>query len=348
MIESAVNALKAGAGAIVASWVNQVGGTFLAPKSSMFVGGLLLSLLLAAWLAVPRGHRRLPRVAVLARALFPRRLVRSASGRADIAYFLFGMLVFALAFSWAFASTGRIAEATAQALTRIFGAPRASPIPLPIQAATSTVILFLAYEFAYWFDHYLSHKLPILWQFHRVHHAAESLSLLTNFRVHPVDTIVFANIVALCLGVTSALLGRVFGTIIAPIGIGGTNILTLVCAIGLTHLQHSHLWIGFGPRWSRLLLGPAHHQIHHSADPRHHDRNFGSSLAVWDRIFGTLHVPSEQREPLRFGLGDDEPDPHGWRSAVVTPVVRAARVLSPSWVDPDAPAPVTHSAASAS
>ena len=321
----------AGAAAVWASWVNQIGGLFLVPRSSMFVGGMAISLLIAAVVAVPRGHRRSPRLAVLVRAVFPRRLVRSASGRADIAYFLFGLLVFALAFGWAFVSIDRIAAATAHLLAGAFGAPRPSGVPGGVRTAIVTLVLFLAYEFAYWLDHYISHKLPFLWQFHRVHHAAESLSLLTNFRVHPVDTIVFANLTALVLGITTAVLGHLFGAPVGVFGIGGTNILLLGFAIGLTHLQHSHFWIGLGPLWGRILLGPAHHQIHHSADPRHFDRNFGSSLALWDRLFGTFHAPAPTREPLRFGLGDAEPDPHGWRAALVTPVVGAARCLRPSW-----------------
>ena len=295
----------------------------------MFVGGLALSLLIAAVLAVPRGHRRSPRIAVLVRAVFPRRMMRSASARADIAYFLFGLLFFGLAFGWAFLSTDHIAAATTHLLTATFGAPRPSGVPDTVRTALVTLVLFLTYEFAYWLDHYLSHKLPFLWQFHRVHHAAESLSLMTNFRVHPVDTIVFANLTALCLGLTTALLSHFFGAPAGVFGIGGTNILILGFAIGLTHLQHSHFWVGFGPRWGRILLGPAHHQIHHSADPRHFDRNFGSSLALWDRLFGTLHAPAPVREPLRFGLGDDEPDPHGWRAALVTPFVGAAQCLLP-------------------
>lgn len=336
--------ILAGVDALWRTWVNQVGGTFLVPGSSMFVGGLALTLLLAGYLAVPRGRRRSPRVAVLIRALFPRRLTRSRSGRADLGYVAFSLLFFGLAFGWALGSSERVADVAAQILAAWFGPPRPGPLPGWAQAAISTALLFLAYEFAYWLDHYLSHKVPFLWQFHRVHHAAESLSLLTNFRVHPVDTIVFANIVAVCLGVTGAVVGQIFGQQAAPFGVGGSNILTLASAIALTHLQHSHLWVGFGPRWGRVLLGPAHHQVHHSADPRHFDRNFGSSLALWDRLFGTFHLPAAKREVTTFGLGT-EVDQHGWRAAVVTPLVGAARCLRPSWVDPDAAPAATEQAA---
>ena len=236
-------------------------------------------------------------------------------------------MFFGLAFGWAFLSATRIAGALDHGLAASFGARAVSDWPAIVQAVISTVMLFLAYEFAYWLDHYLSHKLPILWQFHRVHHGAESLSLLTNFRVHPVDTIVFANLVALITGAMSALLAFLFGHDPTPFGIGGTNVLIFVGAICLAHLQHSHLKLRFGPRGDRLLLSPMHHQCHHSLDPRHFDRNFGNTLALWDRLFGTLYVPDPTDGPMRFGLGAGETTPHGLKAALVTPLLGAALCL---------------------
>lgn len=304
----------------------QLGGTFLLTGSSLFVGYLAFTLLLAAFLAVPRGRRRSPRIAVLARALFPRRLLGSASGRADLGWFLFSVSVFGLGFGWAMLSGDWIAGRVAAGWALIGHTPVVT-LPGWAGVALVTVALFVAYDFAYWLDHWLSHKLPLLWQFHRVHHGAESLSLLTNFRVHPVDTAVFASIVALVVGTVAGTLHQLLGPAVQPAAIGGSNILVLVAATALTHLQHSHLWVTLGPRWSRLLLGPAHHQLHHSIDPRHYDRNFGNCLTLWDRLFGTFCLPAATREPLRFGLGDAEAGVHGLRGAVVTPLTGAAKSL---------------------
>jgi sterol desaturase/sphingolipid hydroxylase (fatty acid hydroxylase superfamily) len=319
-----------GLGHLVAFWLNQLGGTFLVPGSTLSLGSLVCTLLLAAFLAVPRARRQMPRLAVWRRALFPRRLVRSASGRADIAYAVFGILFYGLIFGGALVSSTAIAAGADQWLTFLFGP--SSPVLMPgvLAATIFTIAIFLAYDLAYWLDHYLSHKLPVLWQFHRVHHGAESLSLLTNFRVHPIDTMVFASIGAVTTGMTEATLGRWLGPAAHPFGLGGTNALILVSSVCLTHLQHSHLWVTFGPRWGRWLLGPAHHQIHHSADPRDFDRNFGSTLALWDRLFGTFRPPAARRERLSFGLGAAEPAPHGLKAAVITPVTGVLALL----VDP--------------
>ncbi|MEO5865618.1 MAG: sterol desaturase family protein, partial [Sphingomonas sp.] len=271
-------------------WINQLGGMFVSASSTLSFAALTVTLLLAALLAVPRGRRSMPRLRVWRRALFPRRLFASASGRADIAWFVFGLLFFGIAFSWAIWSADAIDAGVAAALRRTLGAAPLA-LPAPLNAAILTGAAFIAYEFAYWLDHRLSHASPLLWQFHRVHHAAESLSLLTNFRVHPVDTIVFYNIVAVMMGATGGALHWALGADAAAWTVGGTNALIMVSAVVLTHLQHSHLWVEFGPRWNRWLLSPAHHQIHHSADPADFDRNFGSTLAIWDRMFGTLRPP---------------------------------------------------------
>jgi len=322
---------------LVHFWINQIGGTFLAPGSTMGAGGLVLTTLIAAYLAVPRERRVMPRLRVWRRALFPRRLWRSASGRADLGWFAFGLLGYGIFFGWAVLSSHAVAGALTSALDRLVGPAHPLALPAAITAPLLTIAFFLAYDFAYWLDHYLSHKLAWLWQFHRVHHGADSLSLLTNFRVHPVDTIVFAGTTAMILGSVEALAVRLLGAA-QPITLGGTNAIVMLSAITITHLQHSHLWISFGPRWGRWLLGAAHHQIHHSVDPRHHDRNFGNVLTLWDRLFGTFHMPAIRREPITFGLGADEAAPHGWHAAIVAPVAGAARMILPQ-VLPHQPLP---------
>ena len=193
-------------------------------------------------------------------------------------------------------------------------------------AAAMTLAGYLAYEFGYWLDHYLKHKVPFFWAFHKVHHSADSLSPLTNFRVHPIDSIVFYNIVALLLGSTEALVNHAFGHPTAPFNIWGRNILLLAGAILLTHLQHTHLWLSFTGRIGKLILSPAHHQIHHSMNPAHYDRNFGSTLAVWDLLFGTLYVPSKRREKLSFGVEGLGYDPHTAKGGLLMP-------LTDAWVE---------------
>ncbi|WP_447727851.1 sterol desaturase family protein [Sphingomonas koreensis] len=316
-------------GYVLASCVNQLGGTFLLPGSTYSLGALIGSLALFMVLAVPIGRKRRTRLKVLARVLLPRRLFYSASGRLDLAYFVLGILFSGILIGWAVFSADQVRGF----VTGLIGTPGPRIVPVWMSATIATLVLFLAYEFAYWLDHWLMHRIPLLWRFHKVHHQAESLSLLTNARVHPVETIGFFNLQALVLGLTGAGLELLLGAGVSPWSLGGTNLLIMLAAVLITHLQHSHLWIRFGPRWGRVLLGPAHHQIHHSSDPAHFDRNLGSSLALFDRLFGTFHMPEARRETLRFGVDDGEADPHGVRAALFAPFLPAPRqsgILQPS------------------
>lgn len=307
---------------------SQIGGNLLALSSTISIMALCCTLAMTILIAVPWQRTRRLRPAVLIRALLPRRLIRSRSGRADIAWALFGILFAGAAIGWALFSSQRISAVAAQALVAAFGPPAPSDTPPWLASLLLTVALFLAYEFAYWLDHWLSHKIPALWEFHKVHHSAESLSLLTNFRVHPVDTIIFYNLVALITGLVAAIVNHMLGRPIDAFRIGDTNLLVYISAIAITHVQHSHFWVRFGARGGRILLGPAHHQIHHSDHPAHHDRNFGGSLALWDRLFGTFHMPGARREQLTFGVDGMGHDP---LAAMVSPCVALARKMEDRW-----------------
>ena len=315
--------------ATAAAWWAQLLHMLLAPGSKFSLLAIACSLGIAGFflLARRKGKRPVP-VKVLLRALFPRRLWRSRSGRADLALSFFNVFLAAMLFGWALISGEQVSLAVEAALAHAFGTPEPARLPAWLCMTATTLALYLAFELAYWLDHLLSHKIPFLWQFHMVHHSAETLSPLTNFRVHPVDSLVFYNIVALFLGLTQALLNHGFGTPASGFTIGGSNVILLAAGFTLTHLQHSHLWISFSGPLGRLILSPAHHQIHHSADARHFDRNFGSSLAFWDWLFGTLHVPGREREKLSFGVPSPGYDPHRVSAALAMPFLRAAALMT--------------------
>ena len=103
----------------------------------------------------------------------------------------------------------------------------------------------------------------------------------------------------------------------------------MVLAIHLVvHLQHSHVWIPFTGLLGRIMMSPAHHQIHHSMNPKHFNRNLGGVLAIFDWAFGTLHIPSKTPEKLTFGVAADAEHPampHTITSSIVSPMVCATK-----------------------
>ena len=223
------------------------------------------------------------------------------------------------------------AVGTYDLLVRAYGPAQLSSWPPWAVTAVSSVILWLSYEFAYWLDHYLSHRVPFLWEFHKVHHQAETLSPLTVFRVHPIDSLVFVNILAICIGSVNGILHFSFGIPIEQVSYFGYGLILAAFSYLIIQLQHSHVWIPFCGIWGRLFISPAHHQIHHSDNPAHFNKNLGSCLAIFDWLFGSLHVPSRQREKLSFGVAPMAGEPHTLTEGLVLPFERSWRHIA-AWL----------------
>ncbi len=277
-----------------------------------------------AWRRIKRGRRL--HWKLFQRALFPRRLVQHKSNAADLGYLFLNVFAFGLLLGWAILAYEFLTNGIVTGLTQIFGA-MPSVAPLWLANAIVTLILFLAYEIGYWFNHWLSHRVPLLWEFHKVHHSAEVLSPLTNFRVHPVYGLIFANILAISAAIASGLGHFAFGDTAHQYALSDTNLMLVLFIHLYVHLQHTHLWIPFRGIVGRILVSPAHHQVHHSTDPAHFNKNYGSCLAVWDWIFGTLHVPAAHNEVSRFGVEPDHHHAHTVRGELIAPFLRAAKVF---------------------
>jgi sterol desaturase/sphingolipid hydroxylase (fatty acid hydroxylase superfamily) len=317
-------------GAGLSFFFGQIGKLLFSLGSHFSLTSLAAALLIsAAWFAAQRLKRgRRLRLRTIWRALFPRRIIMSPSNQADIGYLFFNVFVFGVVFGWAVLSYQFVSNGIIAGLTAMLGPVAPSALSVYVTRTIITVMLFLAYELGYWFNHWLSHKVPLLWEFHKVHHTAEVLTPLTNFRVHPVYTWVFANILALSAAIANGAGNYMFGDTAYQYALSDTNIILVLFIHTYIHLQHSHMWISFRGALGRFFVSPAHHQVHHSRDPKHFNRNFGSCLALWDWMFGTLYVPGKEREALTFGFAD-HPDAHTVKGELVAPLVNAARHVWP-------------------
>jgi len=158
--------------------------------------------------------------------------------------------------------------------------------PAPHYLARALLYLVVADFGAYWV-HRLQHTSRFLWAFHTTHHAARKLSFITLNRMHPVEEVfytVLTYVPLLLLGASPADLVPVIA------------VLRVVA-----YLQHSQVRWNPGPL-GKILVTPHFHALHHSVDPAHHDRNFGVTLSIWDRLFGTAVEPAVW--PKEFGLAD--------------------------------------------
>ena len=318
-------------GAATGALWGELSRVLLSPGSTFSLHSLAAALCITVVVVVRQRRARGRRLSLklLARAVFPGRILRSASSRADLGFMLLNVFATGALIGWALISSAAVSHWTRDGLTGLFGGHAPLALPAWLIAAAITLILFLAYELAYWLDHWLSHTVPVLWEFHRVHHTAETLSPLTVFRVHPIESLKFANISALLLGLVHGAATWLAGAPAHEVAVSGSNVILLAFIFVTLHLQHSHVWIAFTGVWGRLVASPAHHQIHHSADPAHFGKNLGSCLALYDWLFGTLRIPTRVREPLVFGVEPGQESPHTIAGGLVTPFVRAAETLRP-------------------
>jgi sterol desaturase/sphingolipid hydroxylase (fatty acid hydroxylase superfamily) len=333
--------------ATILSPFRPVAATFLTPSSVCSIWSLGAALLIAfAWMAYQRKRRnRRPRARTLIRAIFSRRVLLHRSTLADLVYCVASLMTFGAIFGWAVVSTSWINDGVVAFLTRHLG-ERTPPAPAVALDAARTLALFLAYDLGFFVDHTLKHRIPALWELHKTHHSAEVLTPLVNFRVHPLDLLILANTLSLFIGVAGGAATYVFGRRATSFLIFDDNMLMVLYIYLTAQLQHTQIWIPFTGAWGRVFMSPAHHQLHHSADPAHYNCNLGASLALWDWLAGSLRPPTAQSPRLRYGASGFDHDPHGAIGLVVEPAAKFLAALA-SWPIPPArrrPSPAAPSA----
>ncbi|HEU4411738.1 MAG TPA: sterol desaturase family protein [Polyangiaceae bacterium] len=213
----------------------------------------------------------------------------------------------------------------ASALRAAAPAPAASPLPGPLVNLAFTVAAALAADFAFFVTHVLFHRVPFLWELHKVHHEAEVLTPLSAYRGHPLSLLITALVTMALVQTTEGLFRYFFPGELRLVTAFGVNAVIFVSYAAGSHLRHSHVPLSYGRALERLFISPRQHQVHHSADPRHFDKNFGGVFAVWDWLAGTLYVPAGD-ERLHFGLDPSAHRPsRSLRDVYLAPLARAFR-----------------------
>jgi sterol desaturase/sphingolipid hydroxylase (fatty acid hydroxylase superfamily) len=150
-------------------------------------------------------------------------------------------------------------------------------------------ILLLVDLATYWV-HRAFHKVPLLWNFHAIHHSSLELDWLAGSRMHLVDVLV----------TRAAAFLPVFVLGFAP------PALYAYLAFVSVHAVYIHANIRW--RWPYLrwiVTTPQYHHWHHSSEAEGIDRNFAGFLPLWDVVFGTAHQPGYW--PRRYGTVKFQP-----------------------------------------
>ena len=235
------------------------------------------------------------------RLVFPKGVYGHRSAWTDYKFFLVNKIAFPLLFAplvlgWAAAS-----ETSGALLAAVWGPEGPGFASGPASLALMTAGMLLALDFGVFITHTLQHKIPALWEFHKVHHSAEVLTPITVYRMHPVDTLFTSSVTGALTGALHGLFGYLFAEGPSMIAVFGLNVGVFAFYLLGYNLRHSHVWLPYPRALSHILISPAQHQIHHSDTPRHFDKNMGFIFAFWDWAAGTLYVP-QGKEDLSFGL----------------------------------------------
>ena len=170
-----------------------------------------------------------------------------------------------------------------------FGLLNFYSVPLPaIVALTLLIRGFISFG-----THFLNHKIPFLWRFHRVHHLDTELDVSSTVRVHPVEFPL-----SLAIGLPMVVLSGLSPWVL---------IFYELLDVSVVLFSHSNIRIPtLINRYLRyLIVTPDLHKVHHSSYRPETDSNFSAVFPIWDIVFGTFRTQTRTPlETMRLGLDD--------------------------------------------
>ena len=169
------------------------------------------------------------------------------------------------------------------------------------------LLMFVVADFIQWNIHRLLHRVPWLWEFHKIHHSVKEMGFAAHLRFHWMETIVYKTIQYLPL---------------AMIGFGVQQFFVVhMVAVVIGHLNHANLGWDYGPL-KYLFNNPKMHIWHHAKElpnERRYGVNFALSISLWDYIFKTAYIPHDGRD-IELGFDDDENFPQDFSHQFIYPL----------------------------
>ncbi|WP_053981316.1 sterol desaturase family protein [Marinagarivorans algicola] len=272
----------------------------LDPSRRIYWLFLVVSILLALTVFVMQKKQFLP--VVWMRQLFSRHYLFSSSSGVDFFYWFVNSLIKLLL---VIPLAGGHLACTLLVVRFLYGhfgiIDTPMTLAMPVLVVLYTCVFLVVEDASRYGLHRLMHRVPFLWRFHKIHHSATVLTPFTLYRVHPVEMTLYYLRGTLVFGVVSGCFIYMWGSNVKGWQILGVDAIGFLFNLAAANLRHSHIWLSFGV-FERWFISPAQHQIHHSTNPIHFNQNYGSILALWDRLFGSWRA-SGKFEVLKFGLG---------------------------------------------
>ena len=159
------------------------------------------------------------------------------------------------------------------------------------------LIFFVVSDFVQWNTHRLLHRVPFLWNFHKVHHSVKEMGFAAHLRYHWMEPVIYKSILYIPLAI-----------------IGGFNVTDVAIvhffALTVGHINHANLGWDYGVL-KYIFNNPKMHIWHHAKElsaKSKYGSNYGLTLSCWDYIFNTDHIPYDGRD-IELGFEKDESFP---------------------------------------
>ncbi|MCV2402414.1 sterol desaturase family protein [Marinomonas sp. C2222] len=163
------------------------------------------------------------------------------------------------------------------------------PAQLPFFLEVIVGVVFL--DFSVYIQHVASHKIPLLWRLHKVHHADRDIDVTTGVRFHPLEamlSMVYKCGVVLLLG---------------PLALAVVIFEVLLNASAMFNHANLRLPKLMDSILRKVIVTPDFHRVHHSVYVEETDSNYGFFLSIWDRLCGTHTAqPREGHQEMSIGL----------------------------------------------
>jgi sterol desaturase/sphingolipid hydroxylase (fatty acid hydroxylase superfamily) len=199
---------------------------------------------------------------------------------------------------------------------RIAAIPQIGP---GLEVVAMVFVPLLIHDCWFYWCHSIEHKVPVLWEFHKLHHSDELMNTTTWARDHFLQESwrAFFSVFTLGLSIDLKLTEA-----------GKAALYSTTFLVGLSMFYHSAIRIEL-PWLDCVLVTPQVHRIHHSVEIEHHNRNFADVLPVFDLVFGTYERPARKQFPAT-GLGSESPTPRSLLAAQFGPLFAVHRLLRPA------------------
>lgn len=172
----------------------------------------------------------------------------------------------------------------------------------------SLLIFFFVSDFVQWITHRILHRVPFLWNFHKVHHSTKEMGFAAHLRYHWMEPVVYKSMLYIPLAL-----------------IGGFSVQDVFVVhfftISIGHLNHANLGWDYG-FLKYIFNNPKMHIWHHAKEmPNKFGANFALTLSVWDYLFKTNHIPYDGRD-IELGFQEDEKFPKDFLTQEFYPFVK--------------------------